>query len=95
MGSVLFLSREMHKWTFLTPQKEAGPLCGHTRAGCRSPEEADMLSAGGQRAGGAGAARASLCVGQQQRHTLKHTCVRPHTHKCVETHICFSGSRRV
>lgn len=43
--------------------KEAGPLWSHTREACQSPEEADTLSAAGQRAGGAEPAGASLCPG--------------------------------
>lgn len=64
-GLGAFLSREMHKWKFLTPQKEAGPLWSHTREACQSPEEADTLSAAGQRARGAESAGASLCFGLQ------------------------------
>ncbi len=64
-GLGAFLSREMHKWKFLTPQKEAGPLWSHTREACQSPEEADTLSAAGQRARGAESAGASLYFGNQ------------------------------
>lgn len=45
--------------------KEAGPLWSHTREACQSPEEADTLSAAGQRARGAEPAGASLCFGHQ------------------------------
>lgn len=45
--------------------KEAGPLWSHTREAWQSPEEADTLSAAGQRAGGAESAGASLCFGHQ------------------------------
>lgn len=66
--------------------KEAGPLWSHTRGACQSPEEADTLSAAGQRAVGAEPAGASLCSGlpsgrthvkppplHMQTHTHKHT----------------------
>ncbi len=59
----------MHKWKFLTPQRKAVPLCGQTRESPSSPEEADMLSATGQRA-------QSL---KQQEHMYTHTHL-PHTH---------------
>ena len=87
MGSVLFfLSREMHKWTFLTPQKEAGPLCVHTRAGCRSPEEADMLSAGGQRAGEPEQRGHHSVLGSSSSSTThSHTHTHTHTHVCAPT----------
>lgn len=52
--------------------KEAGPLWRHTREGCQSPEEADTLSAAGQRARGAESAGASLCFGHQA-HTHTYT----------------------
>lgn len=52
--------------------KEAGPLWSHTREACQSPEEADTLSAAGQRARGAESAGASLCFGNQT-HTHTHT----------------------
>lgn len=45
--------------------KEAGPLWSHTREARQSPEEADTLSAAGQRAGGAESVGASLCSGHQ------------------------------
>lgn len=45
--------------------KEAGPLWSHTREACQSPEEADTLSAAGQRARGAESAGASLRFGHQ------------------------------
>ncbi len=45
--------------------KEAGPLWSHTGEAWQSPEEADTLSAIGQRAGGAESAGASLCFGHQ------------------------------
>jgi len=54
--------------------KEAGPLWSHTREACQSPEEADTLSAAGQRAGGAESAGASLCFGHQT-HTHTHTYI--------------------
>ena len=81
-----FLSREMHKWTFLTPQKEAGPLCVHTRAGCRSPEEADMLSAGGQRAGEPEQRGHHSVLGSSSSSTThSHTHTHTHTHVCAPT----------
>lgn len=61
----------MHKWKFLTPQRKAVPLCGQTRESPGSPEEADMLSATGQRT-------QSL---KQQEHTYTHLpCTHTHTH---------------
>lgn len=69
--------------------KEAGPLWSHTREAWQSHEEADTLSAAGQRAGGAESAGASLCLGHQadahmytdiQLHL--HT---EHTYKCMHS----------
>lgn len=56
--------------------KEAGPLWSHTREACQSPEEADTLSAAGQRARGAESAGASLCFGNQ-------THTHPHIYGCT------------
>lgn len=55
--------------------KEAGPLWSHAREACQSPEEADTLSAAGQRARGAEPAGASLRFGHQA-HTHTHTRTR-------------------
>lgn len=63
--------------------KEAGPLWSHTREACQSPEEADTLSAAGQRAGGAELAGASLCSGLPSGRThVKPT----HTHTYMPSH---------
>lgn len=54
--------------------KKAGPLCGHTGEACQSPEEADTLSAAGQRARGTESAGASLGYGYPaDTHTYIHT----------------------
>lgn len=45
--------------------KEAGPLWSLTGEACQSPEEADSLSAAGQRAGGAESAGESLGFGHR------------------------------
>lgn len=51
--------------------KKAGPLCGHTGEACQSPEEADTLSAAGQRARGTESAGASLDYGHPaQTHSV-------------------------
>ena len=58
--------------------KEPGPLWNHTREACQSPEEADTLSAAGQRAGGAESAGASLW---HQTHTHTHSYT--HMYSCT------------
>lgn len=66
--------------------KEAGPLWSHTREACQSPEEADTLSAAGQRARGAESAGASLCFGHQTHtHTPPHIWL--HLHTIHSTHV--------
>lgn len=68
--------------------KEAGSLWSHTRGACQSPEEADTLSAAGQRAGGAEPAGASLCSGPPSGCTHvkpTHTHTPSHRHS-IETH---------
>lgn len=66
--------------------KEAGPLWSHTREACQSPEEADTLSAAGQRARGAESAGASLCFGHQT-HTHTHPHIWLHLHTVHSTHV--------
>lgn len=77
--------------------KEAGPLWSHTREACQSPEEADTLSAAGQRAGGAESAGASLCLGYRANtHTYidaltfgaKPACTQTSTHEDRVTSSC-------
>lgn len=65
--------------------KEAGPLWSHAREACQSPEEADTLSAAGQRARGAEPAGASLRFGHQAHtHARMYAaiyCVWAHLHE--------------
>lgn len=65
--------------------KGAGPLWNHTGEACQSPEEADTLSAAGQRAEGAQPVGASLC--QIGAHMYTHiNCTYIHRNTNVSQH---------
>lgn len=74
--------------------KKAGPLCGHTGEACQSPEEADTLSAAGQRARGTESAGASLDYGHPAD-THTHTYTLCHHIRACQTHIHTDTIERV